>query len=62
MRKVVRLTETDLKKIVKRVLSESDGENLSSKKEKKPRIFLSLGTTLYRLAPDKKPIQPERRG
>ena len=39
MRKVVRLTETDLKKIVKRVLSESDGENLSSKKEKKPRCI-----------------------
>jgi hypothetical protein len=39
MKKIVRLTETDLRNIVKRVLSESDGENSKSKKEKKARCI-----------------------
>lgn len=39
MRKIVRLTETDLKNIVKKVLSESDGENRESKKGKKSRCI-----------------------
>jgi hypothetical protein len=37
MKKVMRLTETDLKRIVNKVLSESDGENSKPKKDKKPR-------------------------
>ena len=39
MRKVMKLTESDLKRIVRRVLIESDGENVKSKKEKKPRCI-----------------------
>lgn len=39
MKKVMRLTETDLKRIVNKVLSESDGENSKSKKDKNPRCI-----------------------
>ena len=39
MKKVMRLTETDLKRIVNKVLSESDGENSKPKKDKKPRCI-----------------------
>ena len=39
MKKVTRLTESDLNRIVKKVLSESDNENSKSKKDKKPRCI-----------------------
>ena len=39
MKKVTRLTESDLNRIVNKVLSESDNENSKSKKDKKPRCI-----------------------
>ena len=39
MKKVMKLTESDLNRIVMKVLSESDNENPKSKKDKKPRCI-----------------------